>query len=103
MRVLIFVVDLYSTTGGGQSFFRDTIDAHPDHEFWYFTSTKVDPADLPSNVRALPMVEIYRKHSSQVQFSEIDLGLDGYSLSDKEWEILRIFDLAASAIGRDFD
>lgn len=103
MRVLIFVEDLYSTTGGGQSFFCDTIRAHPDYEFWYFTSAAVEPADLPSNVRALPMLEIYQKHRSAVEFSETDLTLDGYSLSDKEGQVLYIFDLAASAIGHNFD
>lgn len=103
MRVLMFIADLFNTTGGGQSFFADTIRAHPDYEFYYFTSAPIAPTALPANVRALPICDIYRKHRGGVHFGETDLSIEGCSLGGREDEVLYIFDLAASAIGHRFD
>ncbi|MBW3097270.1 glycosyltransferase [Pseudohoeflea coraliihabitans] len=58
LQVLLIDFDLFSTIGGGQSFYRKIIERCPGIEFTYFsTGADLMRADLPANARPLRLAE----------------------------------------------
>lgn len=55
MRVLLLVQDLFRARGGGQTFYRRLVNAHPDIEFVYFRAQEESGDPRPSNARAVPL------------------------------------------------
>lgn len=53
MRALLLVQDLFRARGGGQTFYRRLVNAHPDIEFVYFRSQEDADAVRPANARAV--------------------------------------------------
>lgn len=103
MRILLATTDLYSTTGGGQSFYTNVIRRHPEHDFWYFGTRDVSTMALPPNVTVLPVPDHYRANRGPLSFDREDLRIDGYSLSGLEGEVLQFLDMAVACAGHEFD
>lgn len=53
MRVLIADFDLFSTVGGGQTFYRSVIEKNPHIDFHYLTKVEPQSAPRPSNAHAI--------------------------------------------------
>lgn len=49
MKVLLCLTDLYSSTGGGQTVYRQIVNSSPQIDFFYFVDSEILDAQRPSN------------------------------------------------------
>ena len=73
MNVLITEFDLYSSKGGGQTYYRTLFEKHPDIYFYYFYTLKRErKIRKPSNVMSIPYKSVFgcgdNKIKSKSQF-----------------------------------
>jgi len=64
MKVLLVEFDLFSSIGGGQTFYKSLVTRHPEIEFYFFKTGQIQDANLPKNVTAIP----YGSHCSRKYF-----------------------------------
>ncbi|HWB07598.1 MAG TPA: glycosyltransferase [Pirellulales bacterium] len=62
LRVLIADFDLFSTVGGGQTFYRAIIEKNPDIDFYYLANKEPAGAPRPANAHPLAYQPHYREH-----------------------------------------
>lgn len=96
MRILLCDFDLYSTVGGGQSFYRSIIEKNPEIDFFYFAIHESQSVLRPANARAIRYQEAYGPAPWR-HFP--DLSPPRWCLSN----FLRARNMAASVAGRSFD
>src|SRR5690242_18719028 len=99
MKIFIAALDIFSATGGGQSFYADLIRAYPDHDFYSLSHTPVEQSRLPHNFRSLPLVEVYRAQAADMRFNSSDFSIGGMTLAGKEGDLLYFLDIAESVVG----
>lgn len=71
VRVLLADFDLFSDSGGGQTFYRSLARRHPEIEFSFYATRRYDPAELPKNVRAIRLRHFYRARRSRGDTAEV--------------------------------
>ena len=103
MDVFLAIENLYSTIGGGQSFFQDLVKTSPEHRFWYPVSEPIDARFLPKNVRALQIDHVYRRYHDAARFADADFSIGGISMARCEGAFLFLMDMALAAAGHRFD
>src|SRR5690348_13822269 len=59
LRVLIADFDLFSTVGGGQTFYRSVIEKNPEIDFHYLTLSEPHDASRPVNAHPIAYEEHY--------------------------------------------
>ncbi len=103
MKVLLTVTDLYSSGNNISTFFKHLIEACSDHEFFYLTADAVEPSILPANVRALPLLNLYRSSGRVLRLDNIPPAGGDTSVAGRETDLLLLFDMAASVSDCTFD
>jgi glycosyltransferase involved in cell wall biosynthesis len=96
MRVFLAAFDLFSTVGGGQTFYRSVIQANPGIEFAYLRRYEGAAAALPPNARAIPFREKYAHLELRAFY---DPGPPAWTHS----AFIAANNIAFSAAGRGFD
>jgi glycosyltransferase involved in cell wall biosynthesis len=95
-RVLIADFDLFSTVGGGQTFYRAVIEKNPDIDFCYLTIK--EPAGAPRPANAHPLA--YQEHYHEREWARYcDVVPPRWSLRS----MLLASNIAYSVRGYDFD
>jgi glycosyltransferase involved in cell wall biosynthesis len=101
MNVLICSDGVFNSIGGGQTFFLSLIKSNPSIRFFCFQHGLDPPANVPDNVKLLPVNDTYRRQTDRVDLS--GQRLRGVSLEGKSNDILLLLDLAKAADGVSFD
>jgi len=60
MRVLLGAFDLFSTVGGGQTFYRNLIRCNPDIDFYFLQRKRRNDQVLPANAHAIKYRAVHR-------------------------------------------
>lgn len=102
MKILLAIVDIFTVTGGGQSFYADLIRNTPGVDFTYFTTKPVRSHDLAPNVTTLPLGNTYREAGADLDLTFASR-LDGFTLDGAGSDLLLLLDLASAASGMSFD
>jgi glycosyltransferase involved in cell wall biosynthesis len=96
MKVLIADFDLFVNIGGGQTFYRNLIEKHPQINFYYLTINEPSHAKRPTNTKTIPFIEKYFVSDFE----------DFYDLTPPKWIIgsfVKASNIAASVTGQRFD
>lgn len=104
LRVLVAATDVYSATGGGETFFKGLFRHNGGCSYTYFESEYAAPAlDLPANVEAVKLERRYRSGSSESDFQALSRVVPHLDFSGEGDRIADVIDMAASVRGREFD
>lgn len=101
MRILVCAQDVFTSIGGGQSFYASLFERNPHHSFYYFTTNSSLERKVVPNAHALEVSDHYRNNHSYVNLDQFTIA--GRSLGPKAHDILYLLDLADSAAGMTFD
>jgi len=96
MKVLIADFDLFSKTGGGQTFYRNLIKNNPEIDFYYFTVLESADIVRPDNACGIAYQEKYF-----IEYLE-----KFYDVNPPKWTygtFVRVSNMAASVAGHHFD
>lgn len=59
MKILLITTDLYKSIGGGQTVYKNIIEATPDVQFFYFRDSEREDAKRPLNALSIPLAKFY--------------------------------------------
>lgn len=102
-KVLLATENLFSVTGGGQSFYESLIRANKDILFYHFSSADNRNLSDLSNVVPISLSDKFRRLRDLVNFEKEGYFFDRYALGGAEDGFLYALDMAASTIGYDID
>ncbi|HYE00021.1 MAG TPA: glycosyltransferase, partial [Alphaproteobacteria bacterium] len=101
MKILIAMQRIFDEVGGGQTFIRNAIERHPEHEFYYFDN-RASRAGLPANARPLPISDQYRA-AGGLGLAAVAAERPELSLEGRDHDVALLLDMAAAAANRRFD
>ncbi|MBI1209627.1 MAG: glycosyltransferase [Azospirillum sp.] len=101
MKILICMIDVFSSTGGGQTFIRNSMLKHSDFDFYYF-GTNGQESGVPENAHRIPLESVYRS-TNGIGLADLTYDSPRFSLTGKDYDVALLLDMASAVAGRSFD